>query len=331
MLELQPQVGAELGVERGERLVHQVDGGLADERAADGDALHLAAGEAGGAVVELVVDAHQFRDLGDAGGDRGLVEAAAGGLEREGEVLAHGEVRIERILLEDEGDVALGGGEGFDAVAADGDGAGVGALDAGDQAESRGLAGAGRAEQDDELAVGDGERKVADGAGAAEALARGFRGRPQPCGAPSALARARPEVASKSERRALSRARATVSPGATRWLAGMRALSGAVGGLDGDDLVGAEIFDGEDRAGELAGGGEADMLGADAEGEVGIGGVLVELRHADVAVAEPDGVGAAGGAAAEADEVHRRGADEVGDVHRGAGGRRFPAGCRIAR
>ena len=170
VLELEAHLGAELGVERGERLVHQVDLRLADQGAADGDALHLAAGEAGGAVVELVVDAHEPGDLGDAGVDGRLAEAAAGGLEREGEVLADGEVGVEGILLEDEGDVALGGGELFDAGAGEGDAAGVGALDAGDEAQRGGLAGAGGAEQDDEFAVGDGEREVADGAGAAEAL-----------------------------------------------------------------------------------------------------------------------------------------------------------------
>ena len=43
-LDLKPQFGAKLGVERGQRLVHQVDGRPADERAADGHSLHFAAG-----------------------------------------------------------------------------------------------------------------------------------------------------------------------------------------------------------------------------------------------------------------------------------------------
>ena len=45
-LELEPQFGAQLGVERRQRLVHQIDRRLAHQRAADRDALHLAAGQA---------------------------------------------------------------------------------------------------------------------------------------------------------------------------------------------------------------------------------------------------------------------------------------------
>ena len=62
-LQLDPQVLAQLGVERGERLVHQVDAGPAHQRAADGDALHLAAGEPRRAVLQLAVDPQQLGDL----------------------------------------------------------------------------------------------------------------------------------------------------------------------------------------------------------------------------------------------------------------------------
>ena len=44
-LELEPQFGAQLRVERGQRLVHEEDGGPAHQRAADRHALHLAARE----------------------------------------------------------------------------------------------------------------------------------------------------------------------------------------------------------------------------------------------------------------------------------------------
>ena len=46
-------------------------------------------------------------------------------------------------------------------MAGDGDGARVGVLESGDQAKRRRLAGAGRAEEDEELAVGDGEIDMA--------------------------------------------------------------------------------------------------------------------------------------------------------------------------
>ena len=66
-------------------------------------------------------------------------------------------MRIERILLEDESDVAGRRLDRGDVAAADGDRARVGALEAGDEAKRRRLAGAGRAEKHEELAVGDGQ------------------------------------------------------------------------------------------------------------------------------------------------------------------------------
>ena len=101
-LQLEAQIGAQLGVERRERLVHQVDRGPAHKRAADGDALHLAAGQLRGAVLELAGDAQHGRDLVDAPLDLVLRHAARRRAQREGEVVVGGEVRVERILLEDE-------------------------------------------------------------------------------------------------------------------------------------------------------------------------------------------------------------------------------------
>ena len=68
-------------------------------------------------------------------------------------------MRIERVLLEDEGDVARGRRAPRHVAPADDDRAGVRPLEPGDQAQRRGLAGAGRPEQHDELAVADGERR----------------------------------------------------------------------------------------------------------------------------------------------------------------------------
>ena len=46
-LDLDPQFGAQLGVEIGQRLVEQIDADVAHQRAADRDALALAAGQFG--------------------------------------------------------------------------------------------------------------------------------------------------------------------------------------------------------------------------------------------------------------------------------------------
>ena len=91
-------------------------------------------------------------------------------LEREADVPLDVHVRIEREELEDEGDVALGGAVEGDVVAAEEDAAGGRQLEPGDHAERRRLAAARRPEHDEELAVGDGEVRVADRDELAEGL-----------------------------------------------------------------------------------------------------------------------------------------------------------------
>jgi hypothetical protein len=71
-------------------------------------------------------------------------------------------MRIERVLLEDERDVAGRRCEAGDVVTADRDRSGVGALEAGDETKRRGLAGAGGPEKHEELAVGDREADTVD-------------------------------------------------------------------------------------------------------------------------------------------------------------------------
>ncbi len=82
-----------------------------------------------------------------AGGGAGLLEA-------EGHVVADGEVRVERVGLEDHGDLALArAATRLTPPAVDQDVAGGGVLEAGDDAQKRGLAAAGGADEDAELAV----------------------------------------------------------------------------------------------------------------------------------------------------------------------------------
>jgi hypothetical protein len=63
-------------------------------------------------------------------------------------------VRVEGVILEDHGDVAVLGGDVVDALVADVDVAFGDFLEAGDHAEGGGFAAAGGADEDDELAVG---------------------------------------------------------------------------------------------------------------------------------------------------------------------------------
>ena len=149
---------AELRVERAERLVHEEGHRPADDGAAERDALAVAAGEAGDGLVEQIVDPKEARRLLDALANLGLAHALA--LEREADVLAHVHVRVEGEELEDEGDVAGGGAVEGDVLAAEQDAARGRQLEPGDHAERRRLAAAGRTEQHQELAVGDGEIRI---------------------------------------------------------------------------------------------------------------------------------------------------------------------------
>ena len=76
-------------------------------------------------------------------------------LQREGHVLAHRHVRVERVVLEHHGDVAVLRRHVVHHAAADRDLAAGDVLEPGDHAQQRRLAAAGRADQHDELAVRD--------------------------------------------------------------------------------------------------------------------------------------------------------------------------------
>ena len=169
-LQLEAKVGAQLGVERGERLVHQVDRRLAHQGATDGDALHLAARQPGRRIGQLGVDAQQLGNGANPPLDLVLRQAAGGRAQRERQVVEHREVGIERVLLKDEGDVAGRRRCRGHVMAGDGDSAGIGPLEPGDQPQGGGLAGPGRAEQHDELAVADRQAEIADRDDLAEPL-----------------------------------------------------------------------------------------------------------------------------------------------------------------
>ena len=83
-------------------------------------------------------------------------------LQREGDVLRHRHVRIERVGLEHHGELALGRRLAGHVAAVDVDRAAAGVLQPGDQPQQRGLAAARRADEDDELAVLDVEVDVRD-------------------------------------------------------------------------------------------------------------------------------------------------------------------------
>src|SRR5262249_14516140 len=93
-------------------------------------------------------------------------------LQAEAHVLAHRHVRIERVGLEHHGDIAILRIEIVDAAIADVDLAAARLLQAGHQAQERRLAAAGRADQHQEFAVGDGKVEALEHGARAEVLAQ---------------------------------------------------------------------------------------------------------------------------------------------------------------
>ena len=107
-----------------------------------------------------MLDTDDLGGAGDAFVDLRLGQAPRRRLQRELQVLAHRIARVERVLLQHQGDVALGRSPGVDVLVVDADRARIGALQSRDQPQRGGFAGAGRAKQDEELAVLDLERQV---------------------------------------------------------------------------------------------------------------------------------------------------------------------------
>ena len=167
--ELQAGADTEGGVEVGERLVEEEDLGVADDGAADGDTLALAAGELFGLAIE---ESFEVEDAGGFGDFlRTLGCGDAGELERERHIVRDGHVRVEGVALEDEGEAALCRWDVIDADAIEEEVAGGDVFKAGDEAQQRGFAAAGWADEDGELLVVDGEIDAAQDLGGAEAFA----------------------------------------------------------------------------------------------------------------------------------------------------------------
>ena len=146
------------GVEVPGGLVGQEDQRAVDEGPGHRHPLLLATGQLAGQVVALLGQADQVEDLGHLGGDHVL--GPADHLEGEGDVLEDGLVGQEAEVLEDAADVAAEVGDAplgqvADLLARLPDAPGVGHLLAQEEPDERGLAGARRADQEDELTLVD--------------------------------------------------------------------------------------------------------------------------------------------------------------------------------
>jgi hypothetical protein len=151
--DLRAHLRAQRGVEVGERFVEEEHLRAAHDRAPHGHALPLSAGELLGAALEQVLDAEHRHRLGDQALALGLGGAAH--LQAELQVLAHGEVRVERVALKDHGDVTVLRRELGDVSVADHQLAVARGLEPGDDPQRRRFAAAGGPEQHEKLAVVD--------------------------------------------------------------------------------------------------------------------------------------------------------------------------------
>ena len=168
VLELGAHADAELGVEVGERLVHEKDFGGADDGARQGDALALAAGEFFGLALQIGTELDLLGGFAHARGDLAFGNAAD--FERVGDVGKDVHVRIEPVILEDHGDVAVFGQVVVDFALANEDVARARLFEAGDHAHSGGFAATRGAEQHEKFLVVDAQRLVVDADGGAPAL-----------------------------------------------------------------------------------------------------------------------------------------------------------------
>ncbi len=153
LFELGLHVLAQLEVQRGERLVQQQHLRTVHERAGDGHALLLSAGEAGDAALLKAGEGDELEHLVDLLLDLGPGYALFP--QREGDVLKDVQMGEEGVALENGVDVALVGRHVLDVLAEEDDIALIGALKARDQAQRRGLAAAGGTQQRQKLVVID--------------------------------------------------------------------------------------------------------------------------------------------------------------------------------
>ena len=173
LLELVAGQGAELGVEVRQRLVEEEDVRVADHRPGQGHPLPLTSGEGAGLPLQEPLDAEHLRRPLDLAGD--ALPRRALGLQGEGDVLRHREMGVERVALEDHGDLPRPRRQGVHHPAADEDVAAGLLLQAGDHPEQGGLPAARGPEEDQEFALLDGEVHSIHGGVTDELLAQRLR------------------------------------------------------------------------------------------------------------------------------------------------------------
>ena len=161
LADLGPHLGSKLRIEIREWLVHEERLRLTDDGAAHRHALPLTAGQLSRLPRQLLLEVEHACNPLYALLD--LVFGKVAELEREGEIVEDGLVRVERVVLEDHRDVALARREVGDHPIPDRDVPRRRVLEPGHHAQGGRLPAAGRPDEDHQLTVRNLEAEVQDG------------------------------------------------------------------------------------------------------------------------------------------------------------------------
>ena len=152
---LRPRLDAQLGVEIGQRLVHEDQRRLDDDGAGDGHALLLSAGKLSGQLMLLAGELHELERMRHA--RRAVRRGDAAHPQAEADVLGHAHVRKQGVILEHHAEAAFLGWQRVDALRIEPDASARQLHEPGDAIERGRLAAARWPEQADEFAAPDGQ------------------------------------------------------------------------------------------------------------------------------------------------------------------------------
>src|SRR5690606_17765188 len=167
-LDFGAHLSTQLGVQVRQWLVEEENLGVAHDCAPHGHPLALAAGQSLWPAVEKPIDVQELGCLLHTFLDLGLAHAAH--LQRKGHVLPHGHVRVQGVVLEHHGDVALCRRHGVHTLLANINVSFVYALEPGEDAQKGGFAAAGRADQHNKLMIWNIKAQIGNDGHVAEAL-----------------------------------------------------------------------------------------------------------------------------------------------------------------
>jgi len=159
--DLGTHAGTQLSIQVGQRLVEQEDGRVTDHSAAQGNTLALTTGQSLRLTVEQVLDLQDLSGLTDALVD--LVLGHLAQLQTESHVLVHGHVRVQSVVLEHHGDVAVFRGNIVDQAVADVHLTAGDLLQTGDHTQGGGLTAAGRTDENDKFLISDLKAEIGNG------------------------------------------------------------------------------------------------------------------------------------------------------------------------